>query len=63
VLTQRAYTRHFGVRNPLSKQAILNLFRRFEQQGAVSDLPRAGKPRSGRSQDNIQYIYLDNIYI
>ncbi len=63
MLTQRAYTRYFGVRNPLSKQAILNLFRRFEQQGAVSDLLRDGRPRSGRSQENIQYIYSDNIYL
>jgi len=56
VLTQRAYTRHFGVRKPPYKQTILSLFRRFQIQGSVSDLSCAGRPRSGRSQDNIQRV-------
>lgn len=56
VLTQRAYIRHFGVRKPPCKQTIVDLVRRFQIHGSVSDLPRAGRPRSGRSQDNIQQV-------
>ena len=43
IQTQRAYQRHLNVRDAPSKNAIKGMVKRFEDQGAVSDLPRSGR--------------------
>ena len=52
ISTQRAYRRHYQVRNAPSDNAIRSIVRRFEQQGAVTDLPRTGRPRNVRTDEN-----------
>ncbi|VEN59429.1 unnamed protein product [Callosobruchus maculatus] len=56
VETQRAFRRRFNVRNALSAMTIRNLIVRFRQQGSVADLPRAGRPRSARTEENIEHV-------
>ena len=43
ILIQRAYRRHFQVRDGPSDNTIRNIVRRFEPQGKIRDLPRAGR--------------------
>ena len=56
VSTQRAYRRHYQVRNAPSDNAIRSIVRRFEQQGAVTDLPRTGRPRNVRTDKNRERV-------
>ena len=42
IQTQRAYRRIFNIRDALGKNAIKGMVKRFEDQGAVSDLLRSG---------------------
>lgn len=39
-------------RNPISKSVVGKTLRRFEQTGSVKDLPRSGRPRTAKSDDN-----------
>ena len=54
--TQRAYRRHFNLRNAPSEAMIRRLVARFQQHGTVMDLPRGGRPRSARNEENIQRV-------
>ena len=56
ISTQRAYRRHYQVRNAPSDNAIRSIVRRFEQQGAVTDLPRTGRPRNVRTDENRERV-------
>ncbi|CAK9826872.1 hypothetical protein ANTRET_LOCUS4642 [Anthophora retusa] len=56
ILTQRAYRQHFNVRNPPSKSMIQRLVQRFQQHGAVCDLPRSGRPYCVRNNVNIERV-------
>ena len=56
IQTQRAYRRHFNVRDALSKNAIKGMVKRFEDQGAVSDLPRSGRPKAVCTDENKERI-------
>ena len=53
IQTQRSYRNFFQVRNAPSSPTIYRLVRRFRQQGAVCDPPRAGRPRAVRNDVNI----------
>ena len=44
ILTQRAYRRHYNVRQAPNQTTINRLVKRFRQHGSVSDLPRTGRP-------------------
>ena len=56
ISTQRAYRRHYQVRNAPSDNAIRSIVRRFEQQGVVTDLPRTGRPRNVRTDENRERV-------
>ena len=56
ISTQRAYRRHYQVRNAPSDNAIRSIVCRFEQQGAVTDLPRTGRPRNVRTDENRERV-------
>ncbi|XP_043676454.1 uncharacterized protein LOC122633042 [Vespula pensylvanica] len=56
ISTQRAYRRHFNVKNAPAEMTIRNIIARFQQQGTVSDLPRSGRPRSVFTNANIQRV-------
>ena len=56
IQTQRAYRRHFNVRDAPSKNAIKGMVKRFEEQGAVSDLPRSGRPKVVCTNENKERI-------
>ena len=56
IQTQRAYRRHFNVRDAPSKNAIKGMIKRFEDQGAVSDLPRSGRPKAVCMDENKERI-------
>ena len=57
IQTQRAYRRHFNVRDAPSKNAIKGMAKRFEDQGAVSDLPRSGRPKAVCTDENKERIH------
>lgn len=56
ILTQRAYRRFFHDRNGPSEATINRLIARFRQQGAVSDLPRTGRPKTACTEENVQRV-------
>ena len=49
--TQQCY-RHFNTRDAPSVKAIKGIISRFQRQGAVCDLPRSGRPRTARNDEN-----------
>ena len=57
IQTQRAYQRHFNVRDAPSKNAIKGMVKRFEDQGAVSDLPCSGRPKAVCIDENKERIH------
>lgn len=54
--TQRAYRRHFNVRNSLIESMIRGLISRFQTQGSVIGLPRIGRPRSVRNEATVECV-------
>ena len=56
IQTQRAYQRHFNVRDAPNKNAIKGMVKRFEDQEAVSDLPRSGRPKAVCTNENKERI-------
>ena len=57
IQTQRSYRHFFHVQNAPSAPTIYRLGWRFRQQGAVCDLPRAGRrPRAVRNDVNIARV-------
>ena len=56
IKTQRSHRNFFRVRNAPSVPTIYRLVRRFRQQGAVSDLLRAERPREVRNDVNIARV-------
>ncbi|KAK3863613.1 hypothetical protein Pcinc_030639 [Petrolisthes cinctipes] len=49
--TRRAHWRHYRARDAPSDSVIRTLINRFEEQGAVSDRPRSGRPRTVRTDE------------
>ena len=56
IQTQRAYRRHFNVRDAPSMNAIKSMVKRFQDQGGVSDLPRSGRPKAVCTDENKERI-------
>ena len=46
----------FGVHHSISKNTVQAIADKFYQTGSVHDLPRSGRPRTGRSTDNIAAV-------
>ena len=57
VLTQRAYRRYFNVRVGPSESTLNRLVANFRQQGAVRNLPGAGRRRTVHADDNIELVF------
>ena len=57
IQTQRAYRRHFNVRDAPSKNAIKGMVKRFKDQGAVSNLPRSERPTAVCTDENKERIH------
>ena len=57
IQAQRSYRNVFHVRNVTSVPTIYRLVQCFRQQGAVYDLPRAGRSRAVRNGVNIAHKY------
>jgi hypothetical protein len=51
-----AFTEKFRGIQPPTRQVIHNLNTRFEETDSVADLPRSGRPRSSRSEENLQIV-------
>ena len=56
IQTQRAYRRHFNIRDASSKNAIKGMVKRFEDQGTVSYLPLSGRPKAVCTDENKERI-------
>ena len=56
IQTQKAYQRHFNDKDALSKNAIKGAVKRFEDQGAVSDLTHSGRPKAVCTNENKERI-------
>ena len=56
ILTQKAYRRHYNVRQAPNQSTIDRLVKRFRQQGSVSDLPQTGRQRSVRTAENVSLV-------
>jgi hypothetical protein len=51
-----AFTETFPGIQPPTRQVIHNFNTRFEETGSVADSPRSGRPRSARSEENLQTV-------
>ena len=56
ILTQRAYRRHYNVRQALNQSTIDHFVKRFRQQGSGSDDPRTSRQRSVRTAENVALV-------
>ena len=56
ILTQRAYRRHYNVRQALNQSTIVCLVKRFRQQGSGSDDPGTSRQRSVRTAENVALV-------
>ena len=54
--TQRAYRRFYDVRTAPTGPTIRSLVNNFAEYGTVGDSRRAGRPRTGRSAENIDAV-------
>ena len=54
--TQREFRRNFNTRNSPTPNAIKAMVARFHEQGSVCDLPKSGRPRTARSDENRQRL-------
>lgn len=54
--TQRAYRRFYGVRTAPTGPTIRSLVNNFAEYGTVGDSRRTGRPRTGRSAENIDAV-------
>lgn len=59
VLTQREFRRRFPGRPTPTGQTLRRLATRLEETGTTRDLPKAGRPRSSRSAENITAVAQD----
>ena len=59
VTVQRDFMRTFNVRHSPSRKCIVNTVQRFRQFGNVADKKRSGRPRTSRSEINIQNVQDD----
>ena len=50
--TQISCQRHFNTKDSPSANTIKGIINRFREQGAVCDLPRSGRPRTVRVEEN-----------
>lgn len=50
--TQLSYRRHFNTREAPSKNTIHGIVSRFQEQGAVCDLPKSGRAFTARTVEN-----------
>ncbi|KAJ8957021.1 hypothetical protein NQ318_012194 [Aromia moschata] len=53
ILTQRAHRNLFNVQKRAKAPTMYRLVQRFQEQGAIHDLPLSGRPRSVRTEENI----------
>ena len=51
--TQRLFNREFGINSAPTRRTIYAIHRKFMETGSVVDARRSGRPRSGRSEENI----------
>ena len=56
IATQRAYRQFYRVHNAPTAHTIRAMVAKFERYGNVGDVRRAGRPRSGRSGENIDLV-------
>ena len=54
--TQRLFNREFGINSAPTRQPIYAIHRKFMETGSVVDAQRSGRPRSGRSEENIRIL-------
>lgn len=59
VLTQREFQRRFPGRPRPTGQTLRRLARRLEETGSTRDAPKAGRPRSSRTAENIAAVAQD----
>lgn len=59
VLAKREYRRRFPGRPTPTKQTLRRLATRLEETGTTRDVPKAGRPRSSRSTENIAVVAQD----
>ena len=53
---QRRFRAEFGIHYVPSRHTIYAIHARFMETGSVGDQPRSGRPRSGRSEENVETV-------
>ena len=54
--TQRLFNREFGNNSAPTRRTIYAIHRKFMESGSVVDAQRSGRPKSGRSEENIRVL-------
>ena len=54
--TQRLFNREFGINSAPTRRTIYAIHRKFMETGSVVDAQRSGRPKSGRSEENIRVL-------
>ena len=52
--TQRLFNREYGINLAPTRRTIYEFHCKFMETGSVVDAQRSGRPRSGRSEENIR---------
>ncbi|XP_023211857.1 uncharacterized protein LOC111614724 isoform X1 [Centruroides sculpturatus] len=53
---KKMFIEKYPAAEPPTRQAIYKLNKRFEETGAVVDLPRSGRPRTAVTDDNVRKV-------
>ena len=54
--TQHLFNREFGINSAPTRRTIYAIHRKFMETGSVVDVQRSGRPKSGRSEENIRVL-------
>ena len=54
--TQHLFNREFGINSAPTRRTIYAIHRKFMETGSIVDAQRSGRPKSRRSEENIQVL-------
>uniref|UniRef100_A0A0K0ELC2 DUF4817 domain-containing protein n=1 Tax=Strongyloides stercoralis TaxID=6248 RepID=A0A0K0ELC2_STRER len=55
-VTQREFKNFYNLEKPPNRSTVKNIVEKFNKYGNVADLPRSGRPKTARTDDNIERV-------